>query len=83
MDLVQMGFALLVVSSISGSLWFGVYRGKMEERKRVQSLIHSALQVRHSGSLCWVLNAVNSGELKLMSEERFFSSEKPKAEPTA
>jgi hypothetical protein len=83
MELVHVGSALLTVSIIAVPFWIGGVRAKLKERIRVVSLIHSALQVRHSGSLCWVLNAVDTGKTNLCPEERFFGPPKVEDKPVA
>jgi hypothetical protein len=58
---------------------FGQWKGRKLERERVERLLDRALQVRYSGSIRWVWNAVSSGSKILMDEDKFFG---PKKEDT-
>lgn len=73
MDVIALLFAC------SGTLMFGVAcyiagrkSGIKSENDRCFHLCHQAILTRMSGTTRWVMNAISSGEGRLMDEERFF-----------
>ena len=66
--------AIVVIVGLFLSYWLGKYHGRTEERNRVNSLLMQSIQRKLSGSVRWVMNAVDSGEDQLMNPDQFFGS---------
>lgn len=66
-------FAYLVAYIIGH--WYGVQRGKRNEKNRAMNLCNQALQEIWSGSVRRVLNGIQEDRTKILSEDEFFGPE--------
>jgi hypothetical protein len=62
--------AYLIAYSIGH--WYGIQRGKQQEKKRVMALCHQCLNQIWSGSVRRVLNGIQEDRTKILSEDEFF-----------
>lgn len=55
-----------------GMYRWGFFKGRKEEKFRVERLIRQALNIRMSGTVRWIYNAVMDDREDLMPEDEFF-----------
>jgi hypothetical protein len=73
-DMELWNYALILIFAIVGFTGYkiGISKGRKREKLRVEYLIRQALNIRMSGTVRWIYNAVMDGKDKLMDEDKFF-----------
>jgi hypothetical protein len=72
MTLLQVLIILAVGLAFVVGRWRGIRAGRQQEKMRCMRLCDTALHKRWSGSVRWVLNAIESDKIDLMPGHKFF-----------